>query len=48
MEPPGLHVLLGEIRQCIYVLYDSLLTNTMALLFNLIILAGYIFVARPN
>ena len=48
VKPQGLHVLLGEIRQGTYELRDSLLTNQMALSFNIDILAGYIFVARPN
>ena len=48
VKPQGLHVLLGEMRQCIYVLCNSLLNNQMALLFNINTLQGYIFIARPN
>ena len=44
----GLYVFLGEIWQCIYILCDFLSTNQMALSFNINILAGYIFIARPN
>ena len=47
-EPQGLLVLLSEIRQCIYVLCDFLLTTQMALSFNIKILTGYIFIVRPN
>ena len=43
VKPQCLHILLG-----IYILCDFLLTNQMALSFNINILTGYIFVARPN
>ena len=43
VKPQGLHVLLSEIWQCIYILCDSLLTNQMALSFNITTLSGYIF-----
>ena len=39
---------MGEIPQCIYKLCGSLLTNQMALSFNINILSGYSFVPRPN
>ena len=48
MKPQGLHVLLSEIRQCSYVLCNSLLTNQMAFLFNITTLTGYIFITRPK
>ena len=39
MKPQDLHVLLGEIRQCIYILCDSLLTNQIS--FNIKYLLQY-------
>ena len=47
-EPQGQRVLLSEIGQSINVLCDFLLINHMALLFNINILTGYIFIAGPN
>ena len=35
MKPQELHALLSEIWKCIYILCDSLLTNQMALSFNI-------------
>ena len=48
VKPQGLHVLLSEIQQSIYVFCNSLFNNQMALLFNLNILTGYTFIAKPN
>ena len=36
------------IRQCIYILCNSLFNNQMMLSFNINTLPGYIFIARPN
>ena len=47
VKPQGLHVLLSEIPQCIYVLCNSLLNNQMTLSFN-INSPGYVYIARPN
>ena len=47
MKPQGLHVLLGEIWQCIYVLC-VLVNNLMVLSFSIKYLTGYIFIASPN
>ena len=41
-----LHVLLGEIQQCI--LFSSLINNQMTLSFNINILTGIFFIARTN
>ena len=38
VKPQGLNVFLDEIRQCIYLICDSLLTNQMTLSFNINIL----------
>ena len=39
---------LGEIWQCIYVIYDSLLTNQMALSFNINIFTGNKFLLQDQ
>ena len=46
VKPQGLHVLLGETRQCIYVLCNWLLINQMALSFSINILT--IFCCKTN
>ena len=48
VKPQGLHVLLGDIQQYIYVLCDSFLNYQMALSFNINNLSGDSFIARPN
>ena len=43
-----LHVLLGEIRQCICLFCGFVFMSQMVLLFNINILTEYILTARPN
>ena len=46
VKPLDLHVLLGKIRQCIYMLCKSMFNNKMALSFNINIYTGYMYTAK--
>ena len=41
VQPHGLHVLLGEIRQCICVFCDSMFTSQMAISFSINLIGVY-------